>query len=58
MGGHAVRSSLFLNRVDYHTVSLSHLPDRLSWTPRTFTEAANERFEEMISKEPDAGNEA
>ena len=49
MGGHAVRGSLSLDLIDHHVVSASDLPASSSWTPRTFTEAANQEFVKRIS---------
>jgi hypothetical protein len=53
MGGHAVRDSLWLDQVEHHLVSLAHLLERPSWTPRTFTKEANRRFAELISSNPE-----
>ncbi|MBN1918225.1 MAG: hypothetical protein JW889_09970 [Verrucomicrobia bacterium] len=44
MGGHAVRGHLELKHGEYRTVSRAELPDTTSWTPRTFTEAADGLF--------------
>ena len=56
MGGHTVRGSLSLDRVDHHIISLSDLADRSLWTPRTFTEAANQRFGERVSDKSTGGD--
>jgi hypothetical protein len=56
MGGHAVRGSLSLDRVDHYIITPSDLKERPSWTPRTFTEAANQKFGERISDKADAGD--
>ena len=56
MGGHAVRGRLSLDRADHCIISPSDLRERSSWTPRTFTEAANQGFKERISDKTDAGD--
>lgn len=56
MGGQAIHGNLLLDRVDHCVVSVADLPEKQSWTPRAFTEEANQKFEELISNKPDAGD--
>ena len=50
MGGHAMRDGLSLDQIDYVNIRVEDLPEKPPWTPRKFTDAANRRFEEIISK--------
>ena len=51
LGGHAVRGYFMLGEVDYCVVTAAEVEEKVPWTPKAFTEAANELFAKKISNQ-------
>ena len=51
LGGHAVRGYMRLAEVEHCVVSASELDESVTWTPNTFTRAADSLFKKRISNQ-------
>ena len=51
LGGHAVRGFVMLDEVGHCVVTAAELDETLAWTPKAFTQAADDLFRERMSNQ-------